>query len=81
MNPKVYEENGFKFFFWSNEEERMHVHVTDNDGEAKFWLEPSIELADSYGFPPKTIKRLQRSVEKHKNEITASWEKHFGINR
>ena len=27
----------------------MHVHVHSPQGEAKFWMEPEIELAKSYG--------------------------------
>ncbi len=27
----------------------MHVHVHGTNGEAKFWLEPKIELAGNYG--------------------------------
>lgn len=27
----------------------MHVHVHGEKGEAKFWLEPQIELARNYG--------------------------------
>ena len=26
----------------------MHVHIHCGDGEAKFWLEPQIELARNY---------------------------------
>src|SRR2546422_3979017 len=32
----------FRFFFFSKEERRKHVHVSCGDGEAKFWLEPAI---------------------------------------
>jgi hypothetical protein len=35
----------FRFFFFSREESHRHVHVSHPDGEAKFWLEPPIELA------------------------------------
>ena len=35
----------FGSLFFSREESRMHVHIAHTDGEAKFWLEPSIELA------------------------------------
>lgn len=45
MSPTVFKEDGFRFFFFSSEEERMHVHVISGDGEAKFWLDPEIELA------------------------------------
>lgn len=27
----------------------MHVHVHCGHGEAKFWLEPNVELAKNYG--------------------------------
>jgi hypothetical protein len=46
MSPTVFKEAGYRFFFFSREEERMHV--LSGDGEAKFWLEPEIELAKDY---------------------------------
>jgi len=30
----------------------MHVHIHHAEGEAKFWLEPEIELAQKYGLTP-----------------------------
>ncbi|MGD9164083.1 MAG: DUF4160 domain-containing protein [Chromatiales bacterium] len=45
MSPTVFKEKGYRFFFFSREEERPHVHVISADGEAKFWLEPDIEIA------------------------------------
>ncbi len=49
MSPTIFREAGFRFFFFSREESRMHVHVSHSDGEAKFWLEPQIELTNSIG--------------------------------
>lgn len=45
MSPTVFRFKGYRFFFFSREEERMHVHVTCADGEAKFWMEPVVMLA------------------------------------
>jgi len=45
MSPTVFREKGYRFFFFSREESRMHVHVVSGDGEAKFWLEPDLELS------------------------------------
>ncbi|WP_430755078.1 DUF4160 domain-containing protein [Magnetovirga frankeli] len=45
MSPTVFRDRGYRFFFFSREEERMHVHVISSDGETKYWLEPEIELA------------------------------------
>jgi len=33
----------------------MHVHVQHEKGEAKVWLEPKIEVAESYGLNPRQI--------------------------
>ena len=41
----TFREKGYRFFFFSREESRMHVHVVSGDGEAKFWLEPELQLA------------------------------------
>jgi hypothetical protein len=43
----------------------MHVHVTYEKHEAKFWLEPNIELAHNHGLKPKQIKRVRRLIEEH----------------
>jgi len=53
MSPTVFKEKGYRFFFFSREESRMHVHVVSDEGEAKFWLEPEIELAKNYNYTRK----------------------------
>ena len=35
MSPTVFREGSFRFFF-SREEERLHIHVQSPDGEAKY---------------------------------------------
>lgn len=56
----------------------MHVHVYSGNGEAKFWIEPSISLAQNYGLPEKELREIRRIVEERKDEIRDSWRKHFG---
>ena len=34
----------------------MHVHVVCADGEAKFWIEPVIELAQNYGLSDRDVR-------------------------
>ena len=43
VSPTVFRKGGFRFFFFSREEPRIHVHVHHSEGEAKFWLEPEIK--------------------------------------
>jgi hypothetical protein len=78
VSPTVFKHKNYRFFFFSREEDRMHIHVTSPDGEAKFWLEPIIALAANSGLSERQLKELQQIVEEHKNEITKAWKKHFG---
>jgi len=55
----------------------MHVHVFSPDGEAKFWLEPQIELAVSKGLRGVELTELQRIIEEHQDEIKQHWHRHF----
>jgi hypothetical protein len=49
VSPTVFRLRNYRFYFFSREEPRMHVHVLSPDGEAKFWIEPTIELAMNKG--------------------------------
>lgn len=49
MSPTLFRYRDYRFFFFSREEERTHVHVSSADGEARFWLVPVVELARSHG--------------------------------
>jgi hypothetical protein len=78
MSPTIFREGPFRFYFFSREETRMHVHVHAPDGEAKFWLEPRIELAQNYGMSARRIKTALQLVQEHADEIRKAWKTHFG---
>jgi hypothetical protein len=78
MSPTVFREGPYRFYFFSREEPRMHVHVASSEGEAKFWMEPTIELAMSHGIRDREIGVLQKIVESHEQEIRTAWTVHFG---
>lgn len=77
MSPTVFRHKNFRFFFFSREETRMHVHVHCPEGEAKFWLEPIVALVHYQGLSPRALKELQKIVEERKGEITRAWKTHF----
>src|SRR5688572_29466312 len=60
MSSTIFRELGFRFFFFSREEPRIHVHVFCSQGEAKFWIEPEIELADNYGLRSSDLQTARR---------------------
>lgn len=78
MSPTIFRSGGFRFYFFSREETRMHVHVHGTDGEAKFWLEPSIELAQNYGLSNRQVASALRLIREHEDEIRQAWQVHFG---
>jgi hypothetical protein len=80
MSPTIFREGKYRFFFFSREEERIHVHIVSPEGEAKFWLEPTVALADYVYLNKRQLLRLQKIVEKRKNEIISAWQKHFSGN-
>jgi hypothetical protein len=77
MSPTVFKFNGYRFFFFSKEERRPHVHVSCADGEAKFWLDPVVELARNYGLSQVQIGEMQKIVEDRKDELIRAWRSHF----
>jgi hypothetical protein len=77
VSPTVFKWKGYRFFFFSREERRPHVHVHCPDGEAKFWLEPSVELAKNYRLSQIQVAELKTFVEEKRNDILDAWRKHF----
>ncbi len=77
MSPPVFKEKGYRFFFFSREETRMHVHIVSGDGEAKFWLKPELELAKNFNYSRKQIKDIEKIIEDHYHDITRTWTEHF----
>jgi hypothetical protein len=56
----------------------MHVHVISGDGEAKYWLEPKVEMSKNSQYSSKQLTEIKALIEEHENEIIAAWQKHFG---
>jgi Domain of unknown function (DUF4160) len=77
VSPTVFRARGFRFYFFSREEDRLHVHVQHAEGEAKFWLEPTLELAHNYGLRPDQLAAAEKLIKEHDDAIRAAWVKHF----
>ncbi len=77
MSPTVFREGPFRFFFFSREEARIHVHVHSAEGEAKVWLDPEIELARNHGLSDQDLSRVLELTIDHEQEIRDAWRRHF----
>jgi hypothetical protein len=78
--PNIFEWNGYKFFFFSNEgipREPCHVHVRKGGQYAKFWVNPYISLASSYEMTAKELLLLEKIVHQNIDIIRRKWDEHF----
>lgn len=48
---------GFRFFFYSREETRMHIHVEFQGRKAKVWLD-NFEIAANRGFEQYQLNEI-----------------------
>lgn len=75
--PTVLRIGAYRFFFFSREESRMHIHVSCAEGEAKFWLLPEIELAKNYKLSRVQLKEIENLIEEYQNDFRDAWNKYF----
>jgi hypothetical protein len=57
VSPTVLRIGGYRFYFFSREEPRTHVHAQHAIGQAKFWLEPVVKLAQNDGLGTAKFQR------------------------
>jgi hypothetical protein len=78
VSPTVVRERGFRLCFYASEEPRIHVHTLRERREAKFWLEPRIELAENAGLTRRELAVALELVREHEHEIRRAWQAFFG---
>ena len=77
MSPTVFRIKKYRFYFLSNEENRVHIHIECEDGEAKFWLEPVVSLATFYKLNSKDLLEIHKIIEGRKHGIIKEWKRLF----
>lgn len=67
---------GFRFFFWSNEHEPIHVHISKGDSEAKYNIE-SLTLIENHGFKSNELRMIESVLEENREIIKERWHEYF----
>ena len=78
--PVVLRAGGLRFLFYSNEgspREPPHIHALQGRDEAKFWLRPEVSLAYNDGFDARRLNRIQKLVERNREQIEDAWHEYF----
>ena len=73
--PTLLLQDGFKFFFYANEDEPKHIHVMKNEGFAKIELE-HLKVVQNH-LKPKDLKVALAIIEQHKDEFERKWNEWF----
>ena len=78
--PTVFIDGPFRYYFFSREETRCHIHISSSDGEMKVWLEPKIEVAKVVNLSQHEVTKILNTIEERKEQINEFWNKHFATN-
>ena len=76
--PKVFDKDGFSFFFYSNEHRPIHVHVRHGDGEAVFDVEEGVDLRESQHMKMSELSKAQQLAVENRQLIVEKWHEHIG---
>ncbi len=75
--PRIFEKDGYIFFFYSNDHEPIHVHVRKGNGEAVFLVEDEVFLRESEGLKVAELAKAESLAEANRALIIRSWHEHF----
>ena len=70
--PTIFILFGFRFMFYANDHEPIHVHVTKGDISAKFTLFP-VTLVKNNGLKSSELKLVESVIEENQEH----WNKFF----
>jgi hypothetical protein len=54
------------------------IHVKGGGRDSKIWIEPTVAIAESYGFNSIELARILRVVSGRRGLILRAWNEHFG---
>ena len=63
--PTLFFYLGLRFFFYSNNHEPIHVHVSSGDAEIKFRIEPEIVLIENNGLKSHEIRQTIMGIKRN----------------
>lgn len=74
--PTIYSENGFRFFFYSNDHLPIHIHVEKSGKTAKFFLDP-VELSSSKNFKASELREIRIIINSKIELFKEKWDEYF----
>ena len=76
--PTILRIGSFRFHFYSDEgTEPPHIHIRTPEGECKFWLEPTIRLAENKGVRGHDLRLIEQLVFENQILLKNSYNEHL----
>ena len=67
----------YRFFFYaSDRDEPIHVHVMKNKATAKYWIDP-VRLQRSKNFRGHELREIEKMIKANKETFMESWNEYF----
>ena len=78
--PTVFRHDEFRFYFFSREETRRHIHVSSQNGEAKSWIEREVSVAKVINLSQQEVNKIVSLVNENLETINEHWNSRFNQN-
>lgn len=78
MSPVFRRESEYTFKIYSNEEERMHIHVICGGHEAKVLAGAQRGIGQNTGIPEHKLSEIKKIVEKYADSFKEQFRQHIG---
>ena len=56
----------------------MLIHVIHGKDEAKYWLEPQVELAWNEGIAEERLSKIKKIIERNADRFKEQYQQHIG---
>ena len=78
--PTVLRIAGFRIaFFAADIDEPVHVHVSREENEAKYWLEPFVRLSKNKGFRGHELTEIESILNRNRKKLLKAWNDYFKV--
>ena len=76
--PTVLRIGGLRVVIYPADHTPAHVHVIGDGCEALFVIAEPVALRENYGFPARTLSRIRKALEAHRDDLLDAWRRIHG---
>lgn len=74
--PTVLKIDGFRFFFFSDEHNPVHIHVEKGDGYMRVNLE-TLKITNKKDFTKNDEKKIMTIIKEYQEKLIGAWNEYF----